>query len=321
MAKFDIVGIEMPCIDLNLNVEKFPTSNGGARVLQTSWQGGGKVASGMVAAARLGANCAIMGAVGDDIYGRFCVKDFKAHGIDVEYLKMRENSTTGMSVVLSNYEDRGRSIMYTPGSAARWDNSEISLDYIRNAKYFFFAYTDEHTEKLIDVAREAGVKVFVDADGYSERLMQLVPKIDVFVASEFVYNALYKDEEYEKNCRAVLDMGPEIVVFTLGPKGCVGVSREEGFFRLETYDVPVHDTVGAGDVYHGAFLAGLLSGRSPRDTADLANAVSSIKCTRIGGRAGIPDMPTVERFMRDGFIDYTEIDKRVEYYKRGLDNV
>lgn len=66
---FDIVGLESPCVDLNINVENFPTPDGGERVLESSWQGGGKVATGMIAAARLHAKGAFIGTVGDDSYG------------------------------------------------------------------------------------------------------------------------------------------------------------------------------------------------------------------------------------------------------------
>ena len=92
---------------------------------------------------------------------------------------------------------------------------------------------------------------------------------------------------------------------------------EEGFFTLPAYQVEVVDTVGAGDVFHGAFIAGLLQGYTTKETARLASAVSAVKCTRIGGRAGIPDWETVREFMETGRIDYREIEERIQYYKRG----
>ena len=68
--KFDVIGLDR-C---------FPKPNGAERIQNLSWQGGGKVASGMVAAARLGLCCGIMGNVGDDKYGTFCLRDFQDHG-------------------------------------------------------------------------------------------------------------------------------------------------------------------------------------------------------------------------------------------------
>ena len=70
-----------------------------------------------------------------------------------------------------------------------------------------------------------------------------------------------------------------------------------------------------------AFLAALLKGKSHRECARYASAASAIKCTRIGGRAGIPDEAVLERFLETGEIDYEEIDRRVEYYRRALEHV
>ena len=62
LKEFEIAGYDMPCVDLAVNVDVFPKPNGGTGINAMSWQGGGKVATGMVAAARLGAKCAMMGA-------------------------------------------------------------------------------------------------------------------------------------------------------------------------------------------------------------------------------------------------------------------
>ena len=109
-------------------------------------------------------------------------------------------------------------------------------------------------------------------------------------------------------------------MFTFGEKGCIGMTKG-GYFELPAYKVDVVDTVGAGDVYHGAFLAGLLKGYSAEYTAKLASAVSAIKCTRIGGRAGIPNWEVTDNFLETGEIDYREIDERVKKYGRGLEYV
>ena len=124
----------------------------------------------------------------------------------------------------------------------------------------------------------------------------------------------------EEECREIFASGPKIVVFTFGEKGCVGYSKE-GFFVLPAFSVDVVDTVGAGDVFHGAFLAQLLKGQSVMECARAASAVSAIKCTRIGGRAGIPNSETLQKFLDTGEIEYTEIDERVNFYRRGLEHV
>jgi len=317
---YDVTGVDMPCMDLNVNVEHFPQVGGGELVKQLSWQGGNKVASGMIACARLGAKCAMMGCVGDDIFGRVIINDFERHGINADAMKMRESSTTSLCIVLSDSETGNRTFIFKPGSSPRYTIEDMDSDLIRSGKYFFISVINDDVIKAVKSAREAGVKIFIDADSYSEEAKMLIPQIDIFVGSEDFYNAMFTSGDYETNCKTIMDMGSQIVIFTLGDKGCVGMSAE-GFFKLPAFSVKAVDTVGAGDVFHGAFLAGLLRNLNAEEAARFASAASAIKCTRIGGRAGIPDIPTIERFLQDGFIDYTEIDERVNYYERGLEHI
>jgi len=301
-------------------MSKFPVPDSSEHINQLSWQGGGKVATGMVACARLGATCAMLGCVGDDIFGKFIVADFERHSIDVSSLVIKQGDTTSLSVVLSEAEASSRTILGRGGTTPRYEIADIDADKIRAAKYLFICQADTVVNHAVDIARAAGVKVFIDADGYSQEIMDMLPKIDVFVGSQYFYNKLFSNDKYEENCRAIMAEGPEIVVFTLAEKGCVGVSAG-GFFAVPGFAVDVVDTLGAGDVFHGAYLTALLQGRSAKDAARFACATAAIKCTRIGGRAGIPNTAAVDRFLQDGYVDYTELDARVKYYERGLDYV
>ncbi|SHO47518.1 carbohydrate kinase family protein [Anaerocolumna xylanovorans] len=320
MVKFDLVGMDSPCVDLAVNVDKIPEPNHGELVKNVSWQGGGKVATGLIAAARLGARAAAIGNIGTDIYGTFIRTDFIRHGIDTKYLLQREDKSTHFDIVISDKKTGGRNILYYPGTSESITEEELPLSYLQSTKYFYIARLDEITIKAARLAKQAGAKIIMDADSGLPNLKEELPLIDVFIGSEFIYHSLFSDSDYEKNCRAMMEKGPEIVVFTFGEKGAAGVSRE-GYFQIPAYKVETVDTVGAGDVFHGAFAAGLLKNLSVCETARFAAAAAAIKCTRIGGRAGIPDMDTVKKFMETGMIDYKEIDHRVEFYQRGIEHV
>ena len=235
-------------------------------------------------------------------------------------MKTRQGETTSLSIVLSDRETQGRSIVYRSGTANPLTLEEIEERILTGCQWFFISHATHVAMESAKRAKKAGAKIIVDADSYSSEMMENIGIIDVFIASEFFYKVLFrgKEEAFEANCREVQKMGPSIVVFTLGAKGCVGYSEEDGFFQMPSFAVDVQDTVGAGDVFHGAYTVGLLRGLSPKEAARLATGVSCIKCTRIGGRAGIPDWNTVQRFLRTGEIDYTEIDQRVEFYRRKL---
>lgn len=318
--RFDLIGMDSPCVDLAVNVEQIPEPNHGEPIRNVSWQGGGKVATGLVAAARLGAKTAIIGNTGTDIYGAFIEADFIRHGIDTKYLLKRESKTSHFDIVISDKKTGGRNILYYPGSAQAMTEEELPLHYLQGIKYFYIARLDEITRRAAKFAKASGAKILIDADSGLNNLTEHLGLIDILIGSEFIYNSLFSDSDYEKNCRTLKEKGPETVIFTFGEKGLVGVS-EEGYFEIPAFQVETVDTVGAGDVFHGAFAAGLLENLSAKEAARFAAAVSAIKCTRIGGRAGIPDRATVRKFMETGIIDYTEINTRVEFYQRGIEHV
>lgn len=286
-----------------------------------SWQGGGKVASGMVAAARLGLCCGIMGNVGDDKYGTFCLRDFQDHGIDTEQMCVRKNRTTNFDIVISDEGSMGRSFVFYPGNAECMTEEELNIEYISNSSYFYMANLDSVTKKAAQMAKQKGSKIFMDADSYTDELLDAISWIDIFIGSEFVYEKMLEaGKSVKENCEYLYNKGPEIVIFTFGEKGCAGISKE-GFFEIPAFDVDVKDTVGAGDVFHGAFLAAIVKGLSPKDAARFASGVAAIKCTRIGGRAGIPNWEVTDNFLETGEIDYREIDERVKKYGRGIEYV
>jgi sugar/nucleoside kinase (ribokinase family) len=190
-----------------------------------------------------------------------------------------------------------------------------SLDagYISSARFLHLENVSQVSVAAARLARDMGVKVVIDADSGRDAAPGDMKLVDVAVVSEFYYRAYFDGVPYEEACKRLLAMGPELIVFTLGERGCVGMDRD-GYFEIPAFRVPVADTTGAGDVFHGAFIAGLLKGWSVGESDRFASAAAAIKCTRIGGRAGIPDLKTTMLFMKTGIIDYTEIDERVRFY-------
>ena len=233
----------MPCVDLAVNVDVFPKPNGGTGVRDMSWQGGGKVASGMVACARLGAKCAMMGAVGSDDYGQFCIRDFERHGIDVSGMKVREGETTSLSIVISDRETNGRTIVYRRGTAQPPTFEELDQEILEDCQWFFISHVTAVSLEAMRRAKAAGAGVIVDADSYSSEMMENIGLIDVFIGSEFFYHALFRDLEYEKNCRFLCEKGPSIVIFTLATllKWGMGLTSYGDVFNLinSTIAVPV----------------------------------------------------------------------------------
>ena len=314
-STLQVIGIGNPCVDYISVLDKLPKPNSGAGIRDFSRQGGGVVPTAIVAAARLGVRCGFVGVTGSCTNGRFIQADFRRHGIDISRSVVHEGAYADFAIILSDLETNGRSIIYRRGDGRHLTVADLDRDYITSADFLHLAGHGEVDRQAARWMKEAGKTVVYDASGYSPELDSLLPDIDVFIASEFYYDDAFQGKDtYEENCRSILDKGPKTVVFTLGEKGSVGLSSE-GFFQAPGYQVDVVDTVGAGDVYHGAFLAGLAKGWTMEKTAQFANAVAALKIGAIGGRAGIPTYETTQAFIADGSINLQERQERVDFYR------
>lgn len=314
----DVIGIDAPCMDFLVNLERLPRSNCSMQILQSSWQGGGKAATAMIALARLGGHCGIVANVGEDLFGDVIEWDFKRHGVDTSHLSRAADAGTSLSLVLSDRETGGRSVIWQGGGAGLVDETDAA--YLRQAKYLHVPNAGGVFGRAMDIVRAAGGRVVIDADRYASEIMEKLDKIDVFIGSEFFLNHIAAGRDVEACCRDLQKKGPEIVVFTLGEKGSAGVGPDGEFFTQPAFDVPVVDTTGAGDVFHGAFIYGLLQGWTAKRCARWSSAVSAIKVTRLGGRAGIPDAAMTEKFLETGEIDGGPLDARARWYADAIGN-
>ncbi|MFD2271180.1 PfkB family carbohydrate kinase [Undibacterium arcticum] len=105
----------------------------------------------------------------------------------------------------------------------------------------------------------------------------------------------------DASCVAALDLvralGCKVAAVTRGAKGCFWLD-DAGTHLQPAFEVKVVDTTGAGDAFHGAYAVAMAEGSTVPDAMRRASAVAALKCTRQGGRAGIPDRTRLEAFLR-----------------------
>ncbi|MDY2653107.1 MAG: carbohydrate kinase family protein [Eisenbergiella porci] len=315
----DVVGIGIPYYDMVINVSKMPGLDGAAGANEAFYQGGGKVATAMAAAARLGRSAGMMAKVGENHRGQFIINDFRYNGVDTSAIIVDAPGTSSpFCLSLSEEEHKTRIFIGKEGTAGELLPEEIDYEYLGKAKYLHLENGRPASAAAALFAREHGIVTVMDADNYQEGIVKLLPCLDVFIASEFFYRDMFGNLPYEEGCRKLLEAGPSTAIVTLGSRGSVGMTAQDGFFRTESFQVPVRDTTGAGDVFHGAYIVGLLEGMDAPECARFASAVSAIKCTCFGGRTGIPNRETVQRFLETGEIDRTEAQRRLAYYRNNL---
>ena len=304
------------CTDFLVNLEEFPQMHKRNKVLATSWQFGGKVASGIAALGRQGVPCGIVTNVGGDPDGKAQIKDFNFNGVDTSHVVVDPAYETGLTIAISEVTTNTRTFLGVPRNTRRMKIEDLNKEYIQSAKVLLISGGDEVSKTAAQWMHEAGGQVIIDADGYNELTDAITPMCDVFIPSEFYYKTLFgEDKDPLECCKLLAERGPHTVIITLGEKGCVGVYKG-GTFSLPAFDITPRDTTGAGDVFHGAYIYGMLKGWDAPECARWASATSAIKCVGMGGRAALPTEEMVQKFIATGEIDWDTINARHDYYRK-----
>ncbi len=323
--KYDLIGIANPGQDLVVELEKMPYDVVSSRMHDCCFQGGGWVATAMCAAGNLGMKTSFLGVIGDDIFGKLITADFEYNKVDTSHIIVEKGKRSNFCMAITERSNKNKYLISRPGECREVQVSDIDENFIKSAKMLHVGAVNDAIRKAADIIHSSGGLVSVDAAYYQPYIYDHYDIFDIFIGSEYFFNGL-KEELKAKgiNCdddydvmRYVMSKGPKIVIFTFGADGSKGV-YDDKTFAVPAMDVPVVDTTGAGDVFHGAFDSAFLKGMSVEDAAKFATGVSSIKCTQLGGRAGIPDLDTLNKFLKTGEIDYEKINSRVEHYKHGL---
>lgn len=267
-------------------------------VVERRRQGGGPAATAAVAAARLGAPTAFCGAVGDDDLGAAILEELRQEGVDVQGVATRPGAESAVSFCWAEQGTGRRSIAWSRGTAAPLTPPELDLARLDQAALL---HLDGHQTQAAFVAaarvRAAGGLVSLDAGTLRPDMVRLARECDLVIASERYAAAFLGADDPERAVRAIQAEGPRLAAVTLGQRGWVGFDGQT-LFRGEAFAVPVVDTTGAGDVFHGAFCVAWLESAEPRWSLTFAAAAAALKCRRLGGRAGIPTRRELDDFMR-----------------------
>ena len=293
----DVVGLGFTTLDHIGIVPHLPRLDEGQPMSAFSRQGGGPVAQALVTLARLGATVGFVGRVGDDEAGVIMRRDLLAEGVDVSRLEVESGATSPQCVILVHQPTGKRSICVHRGSAAPVPAEGLDLAYLC-AGHFLHLDGSSPDAALVAAraARAAGVRTCLDAGGPGPRLVELVALTDVLIAGERFATSVADDGDYRMGAARLLAMGPDLVVVTRGEHGAFTQTATIAF-HTPAFVVPVVDTTGAGDVFHGAYLFGLLHGWDLPAMAEFASAAAALKCIQLGGRAGIPRLNAVLSFL------------------------
>lgn len=293
---FDIVGIGVCTVDHIMTVPRLPRRNENMRALEYARQPGGLASCALVAAARLGARCKIIARIGDDDAGITIRDELRGEGVDVSQLLVEQNSESHISLILVHEQSGERSIITRPPTGSPIAPHELRREHIAGARVLFLDTISEATLQAARWAREAGTVVVLDPARPYQELKPLLEFVDVPIVPEAWARAWLPEQPPSAVAERLHAAGAKIAVVTLGERGAV-LSWRAGTRAFPAFPVDVVDTTGAGDAYHGAFMAALLEDWAVPRMARFAAAVGALNCRAIGGRSALPSRAEVERFL------------------------
>jgi Sugar kinases, ribokinase family len=273
---------------------------------------GGCAMNAAIDLAKLGANTALIGIVGNDGYGDFLKAELTRHGVNLDGLVTSKSIGTSASVVLlgSNAE---RTFLHYAGANAIFTERLIDYHIIENSKIVFVGgcmlmptFDGEECAILLQKAKFLGKTTVLDTawddtGRWMELLQPCMPLIDYFIPSIDEAQKLSGKTDPAEIADVFFDMGVKSVVIKLGKHGCyMRETRLSEGKTLPTYNqFKAVDTTGAGDSFCAGFLYGLAKELPMEECVRLANAVGTHCVMATGATTGIKSYDDMITFMEE----------------------
>lgn len=300
MKFFDVVGVGYCALDYLGIVDRYPELDEKTLMSRFLIQGGGITATAMVAVARLGGKARYLGKVGDDSFGREIISGMEEEGVEACHVAIEPGDGSPFSFIVVDRDTGKRTIFATPGNA-RFEPEDLKRECVVAGKV---VHLDAHHYRpalqAAKWANEESIPIVMDAGNYYEDSDDLLDRVDFLIASELFAKQCTGEDDGEAAARKMMEVSlgkRALTAVTLGDRGCLYIAGEE-IRHQPAFPVEVVDTTGAGDVFHGAFSFGLSQGWSYPEIVEFASAVAAIKCTKLGGRAGIPTYQQTLAFLK-----------------------
>jgi sulfofructose kinase len=281
-------------LDYIYGVSELPVRPAKHRASELAVVGGGIAANAAVAIARLGGHAMLATRLGDDVTGDAIRAELMLEKVDLAYCVSQTGRRSPVSAIVVDAAGERMVVSYAdpdmPTSPA-WLPKSLPAG---TSAVLGDTRWEEGAVQLFKLARVAGIPAVLDADRRpaSSDLIELASHV---AFSEQGLSELTGLSDPEAGLRS-LGAHQAWLAVTCGARG-VFISQGGKQSHVSAFSVTAVDTLGAGDIWHGAFALALGEGQSERDGVTFANAASAIKCTRFGGRKGAPSRHDVEQFL------------------------
>lgn len=292
MAEVLVIGVAV--VDFVFALDQLPDRPAKYRALGTEIVGGGCAANAAVAIARLGGKARLGARLGDDPLGDLIVGDLADENVDISLVQRTPGARSSFSSVYVDARGERQIVNFRGEGLSQettWIGAVRRVDAVlADTRWSAGAQT------ALELAQNLGIPGVVDAEAPMDA--QVLKHASHVAFSRDGLFSFASESRLETALRLASESLPGWACVTDGENGTYWFEDDE-IVHAPAFGVEVRDTLGAGDVWHGAFTLALAEGRTEGDAVRFANAAAALKCATFGGRKGCPDRTAVEKYLEE----------------------
>jgi sulfofructose kinase len=284
-------------VDFLCLVPEYPASNSKMKIRRFEKSGGGQVATALVALSRWGAKTRYIGKVGSDELGLFSLNSIRQEGVDVSSLTIEPDAKNQFATIIVDGRTGERTILWDRDDRLMYREGELRRDEVCSGSLLHLDGHDIRAAlQCATWAKEEGIPTVVDLDKMEPLTSELIREIDFVVTSARFPGLFTGISDQEKAFIELQRHTSGFLCATLGHEGAMALVDGK-ILHVKGFEIKAVDTTGAGDVFHGGFIYGLLQNWEVSEILQFANAAAALKCRDLGGRKGIPSLEEAQRFL------------------------
>jgi sulfofructose kinase len=295
-----VVGVGINAMDTIICLPRFPAPDSKLELISAESMPGGQVASAIVACRRWGLPVRYVGKVGDDAAGKQQIELMKRERVDARWT-VAKGHRSQFSFILVDQSSGDRTVLWNRDPAIALRPQDIQRSWIRGSSALL---VDGHdTEAALQAARwarEDGIPVAGDFDNRYPGVEALLEYVNYLITSKDFPERLTSERDLLKSLPAIhAQFKCRFIAATLGSSGVIAWDGQQ-FLQCPAFRVKAVDTTGAGDIFHGAFLYGLVQGWTIEAILEFSCAAAALNCEASGARGGIAPLKKITDLRRNG---------------------
>ncbi len=295
-----VAGVGVNAMDTVIRLPRFPAPDSKVESISADPMPGGQVASAMVACQCWGLRARYVGKIGDDSAGKRHIAEMKRERVNARWIIAR-GCRSQSSFILVDQSSGNRTVLWNRDPAIALRPKDIRRSWIRGASALLVdGHDTEAAAQAARWAREDGIPVIGDFDNRYPGVEALLECVDYPITSRHFPERLTGESDLLKSLPIIhARFKCRFTAVTVGENGVIAWDGQH-FLQCPAFRVGAVDTTGAGDIFHGAFVYGLVHGWPVKEILEYSCAAAGLNCEAPGARGGIARLKKIKDLLRHG---------------------